>query len=43
MRVAMISDLQKARELFLYAVGKLPPEQWESYVAQACGDDVSLE
>jgi len=38
----MPADLQKARELFLHAVGKLPPEQWESYVAEACGGDVEL-
>jgi serine/threonine protein kinase/Flp pilus assembly protein TadD len=38
----MPADLQKARELFLHAVGKLPPEQWEDYVAQACAGDVEL-
>src|SRR3954471_18456564 len=38
----MPADLQKARELFLHAVGKLPPEQWQGYVAQACGGDVEL-
>src|SRR5437870_521653 len=36
-------DLQKARELFLHAVGKLLPEQWEGYVAEACGADSELE
>jgi len=25
----MPTDQRKARELFLHAVGKLPPEQWE--------------
>jgi eukaryotic-like serine/threonine-protein kinase len=39
----MPTDLQKARELFLHAVGKLPPEQWEGYVAEACGGDADLE
>src|SRR5947199_2933247 len=39
----MPADLQKARELFLHAVGKLPPEQWDGYVAQACGEDTELE
>src|SRR5438128_7537370 len=39
----MPADLQKARELFLHAVGKLPPEQWSGYVAEACGSDEELE
>src|SRR5712664_2541881 len=39
----MAADLQKARELFLHAVGKLPPEQWDGYVAEACGGDGELE
>ncbi|MGO9465948.1 MAG: serine/threonine protein kinase, partial [Isosphaeraceae bacterium] len=39
----MPADLQKARELFLHAVGKLPPEQWDGYVAEACGGDSELE
>ena len=39
----MPADLQKARELFLHAVGKLPPEQWDGYVGEACGGDVELE
>ena len=38
----MPTDLRKARELFLYAVGKLPAEQWEGYVAEACGEDAEL-
>jgi hypothetical protein len=42
-RVAMPPDLQQARELFLHAVGQLPPEEWESYVAEACGGDAELE
>jgi serine/threonine protein kinase len=39
----MPADLQKARALFLHAVGKLPPEQWEAYVAEACGGDTDLQ
>src|SRR5262245_25474145 len=39
----MPADLHKARELFLHAVGKLPPEQWDNYVAEACGGDAELE
>jgi eukaryotic-like serine/threonine-protein kinase len=38
----MPTDLQKARELFLHAVGKLPPEEWDGYVADACGGDAEL-
>jgi tetratricopeptide (TPR) repeat protein/serine/threonine protein kinase len=35
----MAADANKVRELFLHAVGKLPPEQWAEYVAEAtCGD-----
>src|SRR5271169_3140936 len=39
----MPADLQKARELFLHAVGKLPPEEWDGYVGQACGGDTELK
>src|SRR6478672_7328562 len=39
----MPADLQKARDLFLHAVGKLPPEEWDGYVAGACGGDAELE
>src|SRR5262245_58731279 len=39
----MPSDLQKARELFLHAVGKLRPEEWPAYVAGSCGGDADLE
>ena len=38
----MPTDLRKARELFLHVVGKLPTEQWEGYVAEACGEDYDL-
>jgi hypothetical protein len=38
----MPANLQNARELFMHSVGKLPPEEWESYVAKACGDDTDL-
>jgi hypothetical protein len=31
-----------ARELFLHAVGKPPPEQWDAYLAEACGPDGEL-
>jgi eukaryotic-like serine/threonine-protein kinase len=39
----MPADLHKARALFLHAVGKLPPEQWDGYVAETCGGDAELE
>src|SRR5882724_7086300 len=39
----MPADLQKAREVFLHAVGKLSPEKWDGYVGEACGGDVELE
>src|SRR6516162_2713349 len=39
----MPTNLEKARELFLHAVGKLPAEQWHDYVAAACGGDAELE
>ena len=39
---AMPADLQRARELFLHAVGKLPPEEWDAYLAEACGSDDEL-
>jgi serine/threonine protein kinase len=39
----MPADLQRARELFLHAVGKLPPEQWDAYLAEACGSDSELQ
>jgi serine/threonine protein kinase len=38
----MPADLQKARELFMHAVGKLPPEEWDAYIAQACAGDTEL-
>src|SRR5215470_14070966 len=39
----MPPDLRRARELFLHAVGKLPPEQWDGFVAEACGGNGELE
>jgi serine/threonine protein kinase/tetratricopeptide (TPR) repeat protein len=38
----MSVDLNKARDLFLHAVGKLPPEEWDRYVVEACGGDADL-
>jgi serine/threonine protein kinase/tetratricopeptide (TPR) repeat protein len=39
----MPAQLNAARDLFLHAVGKLPPEQWDAYVAGACGGDAELK
>jgi serine/threonine protein kinase len=39
----MPADLEKARELFLHAVGKLPADEWEGYLAAACGKDAELQ
>src|SRR5262245_37508832 len=39
----MPADPKRARELFLHAVGKLPPEQWDGFVAEACQGDTELE
>jgi serine/threonine protein kinase/tetratricopeptide (TPR) repeat protein len=39
----MQTNLDKARELFLHAVGKLPPGAWAAYVADACGPDTELQ
>lgn len=38
----MPPDIQKARELFLHAVGKLPPEKWDGYIAEVCRGDADL-
>jgi serine/threonine protein kinase len=38
----MPEDRQRARELFLHAVGHVPPEQWDAYVVEACGADDAL-
>jgi hypothetical protein len=39
----MSADPLKARDLFLHAVGRLPPEEWDGYVAAACGEDAEME
>jgi eukaryotic-like serine/threonine-protein kinase len=39
----MPADLNRAKEMFLHAVGKLSPEQWDGYVAATCGGDTELE
>jgi tetratricopeptide (TPR) repeat protein len=39
----MAVDMHRARDLFLHAVGKLPPEQWDAYIARACGPDGQMQ
>jgi serine/threonine protein kinase/tetratricopeptide (TPR) repeat protein len=39
---AMPIDLNRAREIFIEAVGKVPPEQWETYLSTRCGQDAEL-
>ena len=39
----MSESLRKIREIFLNVVGKLPPEQWNAYIAEACGGQAELE
>jgi serine/threonine protein kinase len=38
----MPEDLQRARELFVHAVGHVQPEQWDAYLTEACGADDAL-
>src|SRR6516225_6763654 len=35
-------DLNKAREIFIEAVGKVPPEQWEAFLLTRCGGETEL-
>jgi serine/threonine protein kinase/tetratricopeptide (TPR) repeat protein len=39
----MQANLEKARALFLHAIGQLPPDAWPKYVADACGPDTELQ
>jgi serine/threonine protein kinase/tetratricopeptide (TPR) repeat protein len=39
----MPADPHQARQLFLHAVGKLLPAQWDDYVSEASGDDFELQ
>jgi len=39
----MQEKLEKAKALFLHAVGKLPPEAWSDYLAEARGPDAELQ
>jgi serine/threonine protein kinase/Flp pilus assembly protein TadD len=35
-------DLNKAREIFIEALGKIPPEQWETFLSTRCGEETEL-
>lgn len=39
----MADNFSRARELFLHAVGKLPPEEWDGYIAGECHGDTQLQ
>ena len=34
----MAPELERARAIFLRAVGQVPADRWDAYVAEACGD-----
>jgi WD40 repeat protein/serine/threonine protein kinase len=38
----MNANIEKAREIFVATVGKVPPEQWDAYLAEACAGDDEL-
>src|SRR5262245_2362840 len=38
----MVSDLERAREIFLHVVGRLPADEWDAYVGEACGGNADL-
>ncbi|HZV03914.1 MAG TPA: serine/threonine-protein kinase [Gemmataceae bacterium] len=38
----MSANIEKAREIFVAAVGKLAPEEWDTYLAEVCAGDVEL-
>src|SRR5262245_14589736 len=38
----MNANLNKAREIFIEAVGKVPAEQWDAFLARSCGADAEL-
>ena len=38
----MSPNVLKIRELFVAAVGKVPPDRWDAFVVEACGDRTEL-
>jgi serine/threonine protein kinase/tetratricopeptide (TPR) repeat protein len=39
----MNADVNRARAIFIEALGTVPAEQWEAFVAQRCGGDAELQ
>src|SRR5215218_5757215 len=39
---AVDNDFERIREIFLAAVEHHPPDRWDAYLAEACGDDPEL-
>jgi serine/threonine protein kinase len=39
----MNADVNRARAIFVEALGTVPAEQWEAFVAQRCGGDAQLQ
>jgi hypothetical protein len=35
----MNADIDRAREIFIEAVGGVPPEQWDAFLGARCGAD----
>src|SRR5262249_37971562 len=38
----MNADLDRARAIFVEALGQVPPEEWEAFLAARCGHDAEL-
>ncbi len=38
----MNANINKAREIFIEAVEKVPPGRWEAFLAEKCGTDSEL-
>src|SRR5262245_31288295 len=38
----MRADLDRARAIFIEALGRVPPAEWEGFLAARCGDDAEL-
>src|SRR5262245_41126696 len=38
----MNADLARVRAIFIEALGQVPPEEWEAFLAARCGGDAEL-
>ncbi|HKB41637.1 MAG TPA: serine/threonine-protein kinase, partial [Gemmataceae bacterium] len=38
----MSADLDRSRAIFIEALGQVPPDEWEAFLAARCGDDAEL-